>query len=154
MRNEAIKSAKVVTLEQSIKRALYLQCIFSMVVLLGICAYDLVTASDFNDSLSGSTTELLGKLRAAVYGSVLAIAGTILSARSIRRSARYSAVDGNELSFSALVPIYSGLLNKLVIVGGGIAFGLVWLGLEPVYVVLGYIVVQVAAALPKRNDKS
>ena len=43
-----------------------------------------------------------------------------------------------------MVSIYSGLLNKLVIVGGGIAFGLVVLGLEPVLVVTGYIVVQLS----------
>jgi hypothetical protein len=141
-----------VTLERSINRALLLQCIFSILVLVGIYAYDLVSTSDSIDSLSGSTSGLLENLRAALYGSVLAIAGTILSARSIRRSARYSAGDGKEMSFSALVPIYSGLLNKLVIVSGGIAFGLIWLGLEPVYVVLGYIVVQVAAALPIHND--
>ena len=142
------------TLEQSIKRALLLQCIFSMLVLLGIFAHELLTASEFNDSLSGSTTDLPGKLGAALYGSVLAIAGTILSARSIRRSARYSGGEGNELGFSALVPIYSGLLNKLFIVGGGIAFGLIWLDLKPVFVVLGYIVVQIAAALPVHYGKS
>jgi hypothetical protein len=142
-----------VTLEQSIKRALLLQCIFSILVLAGIYVHDLVSTSASMDSLSRTTSDLPGKLRAALYGSVLAIAGTILSARSIRRSARYSAGDGKEMSFSALVPIYSGLLNKLVIVGGGIAFGLIWLDLEPVYVVLGYFVVQVAAALPIHNDK-
>jgi hypothetical protein len=43
-----------------------------------------------------------------------------------------------------MVSIYSGLLNKLVIVGGGIAFGLVVLGLDPVLVVTGYIVVQLS----------
>jgi len=142
-----------VTLEQSIKRALLLQCIFSVVILLGIVAYEMVSLGVFNHSFPGSTMGLLEKLRASIYGSVLAITGTILSARSIRRSARSSGSNVDELGFSALVPIYSGLLNKLVIVGGGIAFGLIWLDLEPVFVITGYIVVQIAAALPVRSGK-
>ena len=45
-----------------------------------------------------------------------------------------------------MVPIFSGLLNKLVIVGGGIAFGLVALGLSPAYVVTSFLLVQLASA--------
>ena len=122
-------------------------------ILLGIVVYETVSAAIFNHSDSTVTTDLPGKLRASIYGSVLAITGTILSARSIRRSARSSGSNADELGFSALIPIYSGLLNKLVIVGGGIAFGLIWLGLEPVFVISGYIVVQIAAALPVRSGK-
>ena len=39
----------------------------------------------------------------------------------------------------AMVPVYLGLLNKLLVVGGGLALGMVTLGLDPIYIVSGYL---------------
>ena len=93
-------------------------------------------------SLSDGEAGWWNNLLACLYGSALALAATLLAARSVRRAAR---VAGRSATM-AMLPIYSGLLNKLVIVGGGIGFGLVFLGLDPMFVVTGYIVAQLAPA--------
>lgn len=138
---------KKMTLKQCIKNVLRLQCIVSALLLLGISIfYALVfifSATEIvSSSKSGNFLALLAKLQSSIYGSMLAITGTILSARSINRSSKVAS----DLAHSAMVPIYSGLLNKLVIVGGGIALGLIVLKLEPIFVVIGYLVVQMAVA--------
>ncbi len=122
-------------LEQSIKRILVAQILVFVslfVVFLGYLAFT------GGDGFIQSAT----KLGALAYGSMLAITGTILSARSLRRTVGKA---GEELSQAALIPIYSGLLNKLVIVGGGIAFGLIVLDLEPLLVVTSYFIVQMSS---------
>ncbi len=167
MNKGAGKIAKEDMLRQGVKRVLVLQGVVSLLLLLGIlgiygllfsmpCSMNWVFAEKL---FSGSDVEivagLFAKLKASIYGSALAISGTILSAGSIRsRPIRKTAVNAasregsDDASALALLPIYSGLLNKLVIVGGGIGFGLIALDLEPVLVVLGYFVVQVAVAVP------
>jgi len=73
------------------------------------------------------------------YGCLLALVSTYLSARSVRRT------PADAVGTAGMVPVFSGLLNKLVIVGGGIALGLVAFGLDPLLVVTGYLVVQMAS---------
>jgi hypothetical protein len=118
-------------LERSIRQVLVLQGGTMIVVLLLVAGFLFATSTG---------VDIAVKLTSSVYGSGLSIAGTILSARSVRRASTVAGDAGQ----AAMVSIYSGLLNKLVIVGGGIAFGLVVLGLEPVLVVTGYIVVQLS----------
>ena len=86
------------------------------------------------------TGRLTDNVLASLYGSSLSLAGTLLASRSVKRAAKVAGESGS----LAMVPIYSGLLNKLVIVGGGIGFGLVFLGLDPIFLVTGFIVVQLA----------
>ena len=74
------------------------------------------------------------------YGGLLGMLGTIISRRSAERSSR-AATAAPQI---AMVPVYTGLINKLLIVGGGLAFGLVVLGLGPIQVVSGYLVTQLA----------
>ena len=143
----AEKIGKEGMLEQSIKRVLRFQCIVSVLLLLGIFAFYalvfLFSATEIvSESKPGDFAALTAKLKASIYGSMLAITGTILSARSVNRSSQATS----DLGHLAMAPIYSGLLNKLVIVGGGIALGLIVLSLEPIFVVIGYFVVQMAAA--------
>lgn len=80
---------------------------------------------------------------ASCFGVLLGMASTVLS----RRSASRSATAALKTPQFAMLPVYMGLLNKLVIVGGGLAFGLIVLGLEPLYVVAGYVVSQVALVI-------
>ena len=89
---------------------------------------------------AANVPSLADQLKSSLYGSVLAIAGTILSARSVQRATK---VAGGQ-ALSGMVPIFAGLLNKLVIVGGGIAFGLIVMGLEPLWLVIGYAVTQLS----------
>ncbi len=92
-------------------------------------------------------------LGATFYGAMLALTGTILSARSVMRGFGQGS---DQTGGFAMVSIYAGLLNKLVIVGGGIAFGLIYLGFQPIYVVTGYMVVQISGAgvLIRRRTRS
>jgi len=127
------------SLEQDVKGVLILQFGAAVIMLVCIAIYVLISGNNW--------PLLLANFKASVYGSMLAIIGSILSARSVRRS---SPLDGEKAvpgqAPVSLVPIFSGLLNKLVIVGGGIGFGLVYLGLNPILVVLSYLLVQIAAA--------
>jgi len=84
-----------------------------------------------------------GKILAVAYGGSLAIGSTLLSRRSVIRAAR-AAVQAPQLG---LVPVYLGLVNKFLIVGGGLALGLIVLGLSPLYVVAGYLVSQLALVI-------
>jgi hypothetical protein len=120
-------------LENSVRRVLVLQGGIMILVLLIVAATLFLTTG-----WDGAGV----KLASSAYGSVLAITGTILSARSIRRASK----GVGETEQIAMVPIYSGLLNKLVIVGGGIAFGLIIIGLDPVLVVTGNNIVQLSTA--------
>ena len=82
-------------------------------------------------------------LKSAAFGSMLGIGNTLLSARSVKRSSEAVLVAPN----FAMMPVYAGLVNKLILVAGGIALGLIGLGLGPVFVVLGYLVGHVAFAV-------
>ena len=77
---------------------------------------------------------------AGMFGVLLGMLGTLISRRSASRSAR-AALKAPQ---AAMAPVYLGMLNKLLVVGGGLAAGMVVLGLGPVYLVSGYLVSQFA----------
>ncbi|GJL84005.1 MAG: hypothetical protein DHS20C01_36390 [marine bacterium B5-7] len=80
---------------------------------------------------------------AAAFGSALSIGGTLLSARSVKRA---SGRAGTESSRS-LVPVYAGELQKFLIIGVGVAFGLVVLDLNGLFLLTGLIMAQVGYVL-------
>ena len=82
----------------------------------------------------------LGNAAGCLFGALLGMVNTMLSKRSVARSSQ-AAIKTPQY---AMLPVYMGLLNKLLIVGGGLAIGLVALGLEPIFVVSGYLVTQLA----------
>ncbi|NND83049.1 MAG: hypothetical protein HKN50_11525 [Gammaproteobacteria bacterium] len=130
------------SLAASVTAVFRLQVIAGLTLLVITMAYSL-----WSDGLSW--VELQNRLLASGYGAVLALTATWLSARSVRRASPDTNNGDKALPGRApvsLVPIFSGLLNKLVIVGGGIGFGLIVLGLNPILVVLSYMVVQLAGA--------
>ena len=136
-------------LESSIKRVLVIQGITTIAVLGLIAIFDFLPTVQLTAETVNSSVSFMVKLGSSCYGSVLAIAGTILSARSVIRASRVAGDDS--LGNDALVSVYSGLLNKLVIVGGGIAFGLIVLGLEPIHLVTGYLIVQLSTLWTLKN---
>ena len=145
---EKEKVAGDVVLEREVKRVLLSQGIVSLLLVLGIVAFYGLSEQRFFEIVSPWVTELIARLAASIYGSMLAIVGTILSARSIRSRNTKHRKDVSATDALILVPIYSGLLNKLVIVGGGIGFGLIVLGFDAVFVVMGYFIVQLAVVVP------
>lgn len=127
------------TLKDNVLGVLKMQCLSSVLIMTLVLIYGIYSGYQFE--------LLVSKLLACLYGAALAISASLLTARSVRRS---SPLD-NEKTLPgqapvSLVPIFSGLLNKLVIVGGGIGFGLVVLELDPMLVVLSYLLVQISAA--------
>ena len=127
------------SLQKNIKGVLTAQCVMAVLVVVLVLIHYLY---------SGYHVELLlTRLYACLYGAALAITGSLLSARAIRRS---SPLGDDKLvpgqAPVSLVPIFSGLLNKLVIVGGGIGFGLIVLGLDPILVVTSFLLVQISTA--------
>lgn len=128
------------TLEQTISGVLILQSCAGLVALAAVLLFDLAFHNATLNSLN---------LKSSAYGSLLAIVSTLLGARSMRRTTRASndQLADDDKGHLFMVPVFSGLLNKLLIVGGGIALGLVLLSLEPILLVLSYLFVQIASAL-------
>ena len=89
---------------------------------------------------SQGITQGLVNAAGCIYGALLGMVNTMLSKRSVARSSRVAL----KTPQYAMLPVYIGLLNKLLIVGGGLAIGLVALGLGPIFVVSGYLVTQLA----------
>ena len=85
-------------------------------------------------SLQGMATRTDAVI-ALLFGTAIGMVSTLISKRSVSRAGR-AAIDTPEYG---MVPVYVGLLNKLVIVAGGFTLGLVALGLEPICIVSGYI---------------
>lgn len=151
-------------LESSYKRILkrqILSALFIVVLIAGVLLLKpVITVSELP-----LTIEYWGsKLGASLYGCGLAIAGTILTVRSARRATKGVAIEATkDMSESvaslvqlSMLPVYWGLLNKLVIVGGGIGFGLVYLKLPPIEMLTSYLVVQFVnlwtAMIPQISD--
>ena len=128
-------------LESSVRRVLILQVTVSSLILVLMAGISLLSILGNADDFSTYLKVLGRNTGSSLYGSGLAIAGTILSARSVRRASEATRTSGN----LAMIPIFSGLANKLVIVGGGIALGLIALQLAPVQMLTSYIVVQFAS---------
>ncbi len=127
------------TLKHDVVGVLKIQCLSGAFIMTLVIIYGVYSGYQFD--------LLVLKLLACLYGAALAIGASLLTARSVRRS---SPLDHEKplpgQAPVSLVPIFSGLLNKLVIVGGGIGFGLVVLELDPMLVVLSYLFVQISAA--------
>ena len=127
------------TLEQSARRVLVLQAILAAGLIVLVVLYQWITGGMQQGLNQGFTARFNGAVGIG-YGAILGILGTLLSKRSVDRSSQavYSAPR------FAMVPVYMGFMNKLLIVGGGLAVGMVILGLGPIYVVSGYLVTQLA----------
>ena len=123
------------TLEQSARRVLVLQATLTLILAAGIFGYQ-VAAEGWQSGVDRSKAPLI----AFLYGAILGMVGTVLSKRSVSRSSRAAL----KTPHYAMLPVYMGLLNKLLIVGGGLALGLVILGLEPIFIVSGFLASQMA----------
>lgn len=124
------------TMAQSLKRVLVAQALLGFLLILLVV---LGTAI-----LSGpAALAALGPARAkaAAFGALLGILATVVTARSVVKSSR-AAVENPQTPYLGMLPVYSGLLLKLLIVAGGAFAGLVYWELGPFYVVLGYLTMQ------------
>ncbi|MGR3984547.1 MAG: hypothetical protein OD817_04730 [Gammaproteobacteria bacterium] len=80
----------------------------------------------------------LMRAKAAAFGALLGMLATLVTARSVLQSAKAA----EHAAGMAILPVYAGLLMKLLLVAGGAFAGLVWLQLGPLFVLLGYITMQ------------
>ena len=76
---------------------------------------------------------------AAAYGAALGILGTVLSARSVVRASSRAG----SASAPSVLPLYLGEIQKLLIVGAGVGFGLVIMDLGAVFLLLGLALSQI-----------
>lgn len=123
-------------------KVLRVQLVAASVVVVVVSLVSMLGEAGIVRSGAFSGGALTGNLVSSLYGCGLALTGTILASRSVSKAGKVVGKTGH----LAMIPIYSGLLNKLVIVGGGIGFGLVFLKLGPIFVVTGFLVVQLATA--------
>jgi hypothetical protein len=76
---------------------------------------------------------------AAACGTALGVLGTMLSARGVTRASRRVGAD----STPSVMPLYLGEIQKLLIIGAGVGFGLVILGLDAMFLLVGLALSQV-----------
>lgn len=119
------------SLEHHARRVLILQAALAVLLVLMILVYGHV---------AGKGAQAMENALAGIFGVLLGMLGTLISRRSADRSGQ-AAMKAPQY---ALVPVYMGLLNKLLVVGGGLALGMVTLGFGPIYIVSGYLVSQLA----------
>lgn len=118
-------------LEKTVKQILRIQVVAGVVAMVVLWVV----------STAGDTGHALDSLTAALYGSLLPIIGTMISARSAQRSSRIAATGSN----MAMVPIFSGLMLKLGIMGGGIGVGLVFLSLDAMPLLVSFAIVKMSS---------
>mgnify|MGYP001812882718 CR=1 FL=1 len=119
------------SLEHQARRILAIQAVLATLFVLLILGFGII---------SGNIGKAADNAFAGIFGALLGVAGTLLSKRSADRSGQAAA----KTPQYAMLPIYLGLLNKLLVVGGGLAIGMVALGFGPIYIVSGYAITQLA----------
>lgn len=75
---------------------------------------------------------------ASAFGAGLGVLGTLVSARGVWRTGGGQIAKG----VPSLAPIYLGALQKLLVVAVGVAFALVVLDLQPMFLLIGLILSQ------------
>ncbi len=73
------------------------------------------------------------------FGSLLALVNTWVARRSVRKSSDL-AYASPELG---MLPLFSGLIQRLLLFALGVVFGVTVLHLLPLYLLIGFIVLQV-----------
>lgn len=84
-----------------------------------------------------------------LYGAVLAIVATVISAVS----AKYAGDAAYNHSSQAMLVVYLGAFKKLVLVAAGIAFALIKLQLNPIWILVGFIVMHLAQVIVAVTNK-
>ncbi len=115
---------------RSVRRVLTAQVLCTLLLLVLV-----MLATALLEGADAMATLGLARAKAAAFGALLGILTTVVTARSVLHSSRAAA----QHPHFGLLPVYAGLLLKLLIVAGGAFAGLVLLRLGPLYVVLGYI---------------
>ena len=82
----------------------------------------------------------ISRAKACAFGAALGMLATLVTARSVLQSG--AAAENPARANLAIVPVFSGLLVKLLVVAGGAFAGLIWLQLPPFFLLLGYITMQ------------
>lgn len=118
-------------LTRAVKQVLLVQGITALAVLIAFLTH----------SVLGEPENMAGRLAAVCFGSMLALTGTLISARSARSSSHAAATGSN----MAMVTIFSGLVLKLVIMGGGIAVGLVVLSIDALPLLAAFAAVKISS---------
>lgn len=135
------------TFDSGMQQVLRLQAVGGLVLGAGVA---LVTTL-----LNWPTGFELGLSRgfAFIFGAGLGVFTTAITARVVIKSARSAA---EAAGVDSLVPVYVGLAWKLLAVAGGAFVGMVYFDLRPLFLILGYIIVQagyVSGAISVRRKR-
>ena len=124
---------RIPILERSVRRVLVAQALLTALLVVLV-----VVATIALSGTAAVATLGLMRAKAVAFGALLGILATVVTARSVVKSSR--AVMENP--HFGMLPIYSGLLLKLLVVAGGTFVGLAYWSFGPLYVALGYITMQ------------
>ncbi|MEM7194129.1 MAG: hypothetical protein AAF402_04205 [Pseudomonadota bacterium] len=120
------------TLEQNVNRVLVLQLVLTLSALLIVAGIGIIFSSEGH--------VVVNRLCSIGFGCGLAFVLTLISARSVRKSSETS-YKSPEL---AMMPVYAGTVQKLLVAAAGMALGLVKLELEPAHLIIGFLLLHLA----------
>ncbi|WP_424947231.1 hypothetical protein [Candidatus Spongiihabitans sp.] len=130
-------------LERSVRRVLAAQALLAILLVAVVLA-----TTVWSDPTTATLS--LARVKAVAFGSLLGILATVITARSVIKSSQAATEhspkqghgESNASAHLGMLPLYSGLLFKLLLVAGGAFVGLAYLQLGPLYIALGYITMQ------------
>ena len=123
------------------KKVLIAQCFIALAGILIVAAAGLIMHW-------GEFELMIGRIQSLLCGAGIGMLATILTARSINKSAKIVKIgSGNSHRNSGaslgMLPLYSGLLIKLIVVAGGAFIVLGMWRLGALWFVVGYLSVQI-----------
>lgn len=129
-------------LKQTLQQVLAVQAMLAVLLIVVV----VLASTLWSDSTAvGALT--LARIKAILFGSVLGSLATVITARSVlkcsRAIARRNATGAEPSAYLEMLPLYSGMMLKILLIVGSIFGGLKYLQLAPLYVVLGYTTMQV-----------
>lgn len=80
------------------------------------------------------------ELIAALFGGGIALLNTSISAQRLRRASESAAADPRQ----GMIELYLGAITRFILTPALIAIGILALGLEPVAMIVGFAVAQLA----------
>ena len=128
---------RFLTVEPGVRRVLVLQVILAALLVSLVVLVSAVLSGPVAIKTLG-----LARAKSAAFGALLGILGTVITARSVLKSSRAAQQSPDLGPYLGMLPLYFGLLFKLLLVAGGVFAGLAYFELGPFYIVLGYIIMQ------------
>lgn len=122
----------------------FVQTVRQVLIAQGLCALGVVVMVGlatliFSGAAAVPTLGLM-RIKAVLFGSLLGIISTVITARNVLKSGQSAAE--HQLGYLSMTPLFAGLLVRFMLIAGGVFVSLAYLKLAPLYVIIGYLAMQ------------